>query len=131
MNEIELVQRKQRIKSIAQLGLLGFAGLLVSPFVFLAVKGVIGLALSAVIGLIIVNFAPVVGEVLGNAKIKAIKAEAARNPIETLQRQWGERKEALAAFDREHPPAKTGDETADAVRATATFPHTGEGDEES
>ena len=34
-------------------------------------------------------------------------------------------REALAAFDREHPPVKTNDETDGDVRAMATFRHTG------
>lgn len=48
---------------------------------------------------------------------------------DSAQAKLAAAREALAAFEREHPPQKTG--ATDDVRAVATFPHAAEGDDES
>ena len=55
-------------------------------------------AIATVIGLTIVNLAPVVAMKLANWKLRGIKHEARANPIETLQNQLADRRRQLAAF---------------------------------
>lgn len=61
------------------------AAIVISPFVFLAVKGIVGLALAMGLGLALVNFAPLVAMKFANWKIKGMKQEARGNPIETRE----------------------------------------------
>lgn len=100
---------KARKEKLVRYGLFGLAGLIVSPVIFLAIKGIIGLAIAALVLGVIVTFAPVVSMKLTNAKIKSIKGEAARNPVETMQAQWimkqaqlNERAAAVTAFNTEY-----------------------------
>lgn len=98
MTEQELEKRKQRIMKIGKVGLLALVGFVVAPFIFLAIKGLIGLVVAAGIGLLLINITPVLMEKFANWRLKAIKAEAAKNPIETLQRDFGQRQDALQRF---------------------------------
>lgn len=87
---------------------LGITGaVVVSPIIFLAVKGAVGVALAGTLGLAIVNFAPVVAMKFANWKIKAIKAEAKANPIETLQNLLIEKEKAFEDFKVSVSAAKT------------------------
>lgn len=100
--------RRQSLATKAKWGL-GLAGAVVaSPFIFLAVKGIIGLAIAFVVGSAAINFAPVVSMKLANWKLKAITAEATANPIETLEnlyidkrKQLGEANARIVAFEAE------------------------------
>lgn len=85
MSTLTVEQRKARLAAGVKwgLGLIGAA--IVAPVVFLAVQGLVGLILAGVLGLAIVHGAPVLSMRFANWKIKAIKAEAARNPVETMQ----------------------------------------------
>lgn len=96
MNEIELKRQKMATWAKWSLGLLG--AVVISPVIFLAVKGLVGLAIAGIVGLTIISFAPVLSMKFANWKIKGIKSEAATNPIETLQVQLIEKKEALLRF---------------------------------
>lgn len=91
-------QKKQRLATGVKWGL-GLAGaVVVSPFIFLAVKGAVGLAIAGAVGLGIINFAPVVSMKFANWKLKAIKHEAKTNPIETLQNVSVKKKVDLNLF---------------------------------
>lgn len=92
--------RKQRLATGLKWGMAGLAALVVSPIIFLIVKGLIGVALAAMIGLAIVNFAPVLSMKFANWKLAGIKHEARTNPIETLQNQLAQRRRQLADFLR-------------------------------
>jgi hypothetical protein len=96
MNEVE--QKRHRIATAVKWGLGGLAALIVSPIIFMVVKGIIGLAVAAVAGLAIVNFAPVVAMKFANWKVKAIKAEAQQNPIETMENLMVAKRQALETF---------------------------------
>lgn len=61
------------------------AALVVAPVVFMMIKGIVGLAVAAVLGLLVVNFAPVLARKVANWKLLALKDEARTNPIETRQ----------------------------------------------
>lgn len=103
----DLLQRKERIKKWASIGLIGLAGLVVSPFVFLAVKGIAGLILAGVLGLAIVSFAPWVAMKFANWKVKAVVHEATENPIETMVNLLAAKKQAFLVFKEEVTNAVT------------------------
>lgn len=89
-------QRKKRIETIAKLVGLGVVGFLVAPFVLITIKGLVGLIVAAAIGLFAVNVAiPWYSRALANWRIKAIKAEAMKNPVETLQNNYIKQQEKL------------------------------------
>lgn len=98
MNDQELEQRKQNIIKVAKISLVAIAAAVVAPVVFLMVKGILGLALAGFASLVIVNAAPVVANGLADWRLKALKAEAARNPIETLQLDFQQKRLALHKF---------------------------------
>lgn len=98
MIELSPEQRKKRIETIVKTVGLLVAGFVVAPFVFIAIKGLIGLAIAAAIGMGIVFFTPVVAAIAVNLRLKALKAEAKRNPVETLQKDFIQRQTALADF---------------------------------
>jgi hypothetical protein len=58
------------------------------PVLVTAAQGVVALGVAIVGGLAIVNFAPWVEMKFRNLGLKAIKHEAKKNPVETLQNQW-------------------------------------------
>ena len=68
-----------------------------APVAFLAVKGVVGLAVAATVGAAVVYLAPWVGMKLANLGLKAQKHEARTNPIETMQVQAAEARKRLAS----------------------------------
>lgn len=98
MKAITTDQRRARLATWAKWGL-GIAGAaIVAPAVFLAIKGMVGLIVAGVLGLAIVHGAPVLSMVFANWKIKAVKAEAMRNPVETMQHVYMEKTAAVKAF---------------------------------
>lgn len=98
MSTLTVEQRKARLAAGVKwgLGLIGAA--IVAPVVFLAVQGLVGLILAGVLGLAIVHGAPVLSMRFANWKIKAIKAEAARNPVETMQAVLQEKDRSVDSF---------------------------------
>ena len=78
-------QRAQHWHTIGKVAAFGVLGLIVSPIIGLAIYGMVGILIAAAIGFGSIMFAPVVGTWAFNARLKMIKAEAAKNPIETLQ----------------------------------------------
>lgn len=103
---VDLDARKRRLAGVVKWALVLIAAAVIAPIIYLAVKGLVGLALAGIVGLAIVNFAPVVSMKFANWKLRAMKSEAARNPIETLQNQQAEKErdlkteaEKINAFD--------------------------------
>jgi uncharacterized protein YegL len=91
-------QRRKRIENIVKgIGLV-VVGLIVAPTIFIAIKGLIGLALAAAISFVIIKFIPVWGLMVANARLKALKAEASRNPVETLMNDWMRQNEKVESF---------------------------------
>jgi len=97
MKTISIEQKKQRTETLVKLLIFSVIGFVVAPFVFIAIKGLVGLIVAFVIAFAAIQFAPLVAVKIGNWRIKALKAEAAANPIETLETEWKRRKEELAA----------------------------------
>lgn len=95
MNQIDPEVRRRRIETLVKVGGLGFAGFLVAPFIFLAIKGIIGLAIAIGMGSGIIFYTPVLARKAANWRLKMLKAEAMRNPIETLQNEYNTRDAAL------------------------------------
>jgi hypothetical protein len=91
-------QKKQRIETIAKIAGAGVIGFVVAPFVFIAIKGLIGLIIAAIISFVAIQFLPVLALKVANWRLKAIKAEASANPVETLQNDYNTQKEALNNF---------------------------------
>jgi ribosome-binding protein aMBF1 (putative translation factor) len=95
---MDITTRKAKIQKWATVGLIGLAGLIVSPIVFLAIKGLVGLAIAAVLGLAIVTFTPWVSMKFANWRVKAIMHEAGENPIETMINLLVAKREAFETF---------------------------------
>jgi DNA repair exonuclease SbcCD ATPase subunit len=91
-------QKRKRIELAVKLGALGLVSFIVSPVILLVLKGMVGLIAAIAVGWAAIWFTPVVASMFANWRIKALKAEAFRNPIETLQNQYIKGKEKLADF---------------------------------
>lgn len=93
MNNLEL--KRVKIEKLVGIPLLLIAGFVVAPFIFVAIKGLIGLAF-AVLAILAGNYAaPAVARAAANLRIKAIQKVAALDPIGTLDSIYVERKEGL------------------------------------
>lgn len=90
--------RKQRIQKWAAVTLIALSGLIVSPVIFLAIKGIVGLIIAALAGLSVVTFTPWIAMKFANWRVKAITAEAKENPIETMVNLLISKREAYAQF---------------------------------
>lgn len=77
--------RHKRIQRLIGVGLVAATVIVVAPLIYTLIEGLAGLALAAVIGAAIIQFAPVVSMKFANWKLKGMKAEAKKNPIETMQ----------------------------------------------
>lgn len=93
MNEVET--KRKKYNTLFAVAIIG-AGLIVSPIIFLAVKGIIGLLIAGTIGLLALAFGPVFSMKLANWKVKSIVDEAKKNPIETLTNLIIDEKERFA-----------------------------------
>ena len=93
------MDKKEKYARWAKIGLVGLAGLIVSPVIFLAIQGIIGLAIAAVAGLSIVTFAPWASMKFANWKVKAITAESKENPIETMVNLLAAKERAFKTFE--------------------------------
>lgn len=94
-------QRKQRTETIVKVvGLLGIC-LVLGPLYFTILHGlgaIAALFVGAGVIYTVNKFLPWMAMVIGNARLKAIKAEAMKNPVETLQNQLVKKRDALAEF---------------------------------
>lgn len=104
--------KRNKLASILKWVGVGVVGLVVSPFVFLTIKGLVGLAVAGLIGSIIIIFTPWVSLKLANLKYRLIDAEnvahskkvaaaAAENPIETLAELLRSKNAAFVVFKQE------------------------------
>lgn len=74
----------------------GFVGaVLISPYVFLAVQGLVGLILALAIGFAAIQLAPWFGTFVSNLAMKAFVSEVGANPIESLKNLYVEKMEEL------------------------------------
>lgn len=69
----------------------GVIGFVVAPIIFTTIKGIIGVIITLGISYSFIHFAPVFADMIGNAAMRAMLAEAKRHPIPTLNREYGHR----------------------------------------
>lgn len=96
--ELTPEQRKQRVETTLKVVGVGVVGFLVAPFVLTAIGGILGLAVAAGLSFAAINFVSYFSLKMANWKLKAIKHEAMKNPVETLQTKYVEKDKALKAF---------------------------------
>jgi hypothetical protein len=96
MNEIETKRKKYDL--VFKTILIGIGALVISPVIFMVVKGLAGAVVACGIGLVVVNAAPWFSMKLANWKVKAIIAEAKENPIETMVNLLAEKRKAFQQF---------------------------------
>ncbi len=98
MTEQEMETKKKNLSLILKVVFMLLIGFFVAPFIYTAITGIIGLLIAGAICLPAFYLSTYVADVLANLRIKLIKAEAAKNPIETLQRDFAHRQEMLNNF---------------------------------
>jgi len=87
--------RARRWGNVAKYGVLLVAGFLVAPYIWISITGLLGLIVAAGVILAAWMVRPVVFSMAANLRLKFIKAEASRNPVETLQNDLKAKTEAL------------------------------------
>jgi hypothetical protein len=94
-------QRKQRTElAVKIVGLLGIC-LVLGPLYLTILHGlgaIAALAAGAAAIFTVVKFLPWFAMKIGNLRLKAIKSEATKNPVETLQNQLVEKRHSLDSF---------------------------------
>lgn len=94
----DLESKRKRIETVVKILAFLVVGFIVAPFIFISIQGLIGLIAASAISFVAINFIPWFGAKVANWRLKAIKHEAAQNPIETLQNDYNSRIGALQAF---------------------------------
>ena len=108
--------------NIAKYGALLVAGFLVAPFIWVAIGGLIGLIVAVVVILAAWMLRPVVFSFAANMRLKLIKSEAAKNPVETLQNDLKDKAEALGkrkeAIETLNSQIRTFSDKVDEIKAS-------------
>lgn len=104
---MEIDVKREKVKKWATVGLIGLTGLIVSPVIFLAIKGLIGLIVAGLIAVTVVTFSPWMSMKFANWKVKSIVAEAKENPIETMINLLAAKREAFKVFEQSVVTAST------------------------
>jgi hypothetical protein len=118
----ELIDKRDRMKKYIMVGGAALVGLIVAPFVMVAIGGLIGLGVAAAIGFTLIQLAPWFALKMSNLRYRLIETEktdhikkvtqaAAQNPIETLTNLLISKNKAFQEF-------KTSVENAAAARDT-------------
>ncbi len=105
----EILAKRDKFSGWIKVAALGVVGLLVAPFIFLAIGGLFGLAVAAAVGFTIVQLAPWFALKVANWKYRLMDAEkvahiqkvttaAEQNPIETLTALLIAKKAAFSTF---------------------------------
>jgi hypothetical protein len=96
--ELTPEQRKQRLEMILKIVGVGVVGFLVAPFVLTAIGGILGLIVAAGVTFVAINMVSWFSLKVANWRLKALKHEAMKNPVETLQTKYIEKETALKSF---------------------------------
>lgn len=102
-------EKQEKLKSWIKWACVLAVGFVVSPFIFLSIKGLLGLAVAGMVGFTIIQFVPVFAQIVANAKYRVMDAEkvshikkvvgaASENPIETLHNLLIAKKKAFSDF---------------------------------
>lgn len=86
MNDLE--QKRKLYQLLAKIGALLVIGFFAAPVIFLSIKGLAGLIVASALAYTAIHFVPWFSDVVANWRLKAIKHEAAKNPIETLENDY-------------------------------------------
>ena len=108
-NQVELAEKHHKLKGWVKVAALGGVGLIVAPVILTAIGGLVGLAVAAGTGFVLVQLAPWFALKVANWKyrlidaekvshVKAVTAAAAENPIETMQNLLTAKKAAFGVF---------------------------------
>lgn len=99
-------------------------GFLVAPYVFTAITGLIGLIAAGGLMLGTWMLMPTVEAMAANLRLKLLKGEAARNPVETLQgehlRQSERLEERKKGLDSMNGAIRTLDQAIDSLQADSS-----------
>lgn len=96
MNTHEL--KKLRLSAGLKWGLGLLAAVAIAPVIFLAVKGIVGLALAVAVGLLVIHGAPLASRYLATVALEGFKGLARKNPVETRQLIAMKRREELTSI---------------------------------
>lgn len=105
----EILAKRDKFSLWLKIGGLAAVGLVVAPFIFLAIGGLVGLGVAAAVGFTMVQLAPWFSLKIANWKyrlmdaekvehIKKVTAAAEQNPIETLTALLIAKKQAFQVF---------------------------------
>jgi hypothetical protein len=101
------IVKRDKIAKLVKYGSAGLVALVVSPIIFLVIKGMVGLIMAAVLGFTAIQLAPWFAMKIANAKVKLIVSEAKENPIETMTNLLVEKRLAYATFKQSVEDAVT------------------------
>lgn len=87
--------KQETFTRVVKYGALSLAALVISPIIFAIVKGVVGLALAAVVLLVLNALAPAFSVWLGQLKYGAMRAVISRAPVDALVQRLDERWKAI------------------------------------
>lgn len=108
--------------NLAKYGSLLVAGFFVAPYIWVAIGGLIGLIVAGAVILAAWMLRPVAFSFAANMRLKLIKAEAAKNPVETLQNDLKDKAQALhnrkEAIETLNSQIRTFSDKVDEIRAT-------------
>lgn len=91
-------QKRKRIELWAKIIGFGAVSFFVGPFVFMTLQGAAGLVALLLVWTAGNAFVPVCSRKVANWRLKALKAEAARNPIETMERDLLQKQQMHVQF---------------------------------
>jgi len=91
--------KRKRIARRWKVGIALVIGVVAAPFVIAGIEGLAGLFVIWVMGTVGLQLAPVISMKVANWKIKAIKAEAEKNPIETMENIYKDKSVAIQDGD--------------------------------
>lgn len=90
--------------NLAKYGAILVVGFFVAPYIWVAIGGIIGLIVAAAVLLTTWMLRPVAFSFAANMRLKLIKAEASKNPVETLQNDL---KDKMVALDKRKDAIET------------------------
>ena len=103
-NQLTPEQRKERLKLGLNIAAVAGICLLVGPFTVTILHGLgalLAIGITVGVAWVAMKFLGVFTLMISNAALKSMKAEATRNPVETLQTEYVKKQSALAQFKQQ------------------------------
>lgn len=98
MNEANELQKRKQVEGLVKFGGFSLSAFVIAPFVFMAIKGAVGLLAVAGVGLVAINFVPFLATYLSTMSLKATIFQAKQNPIETLELDYVKKEKSLCDY---------------------------------